>query len=196
MIESFDGLTPVIGELVYVAPTAEVIGDVELGEGSSVWHGAVVRGDCGPVRIGAYTNIQDLCVCHETTGGEPLVIGARVTVGHRAILHSCTVEDGCLIGMGAILLDGVRIGAGSLVAAGSVLLPGLVVPPRSLVAGVPGTVKRTLDEDASAKVASGAEEYHRLARAYLETPGVTPRGGGASGRPPEAGASPGRGRRP
>jgi carbonic anhydrase/acetyltransferase-like protein (isoleucine patch superfamily) len=171
VIEPFQGTHPKIGSRVFVAPTAHVIGDVELADDSSVWHGAVVRGDVWRITIGAYSNIQDLCACHVTTGGPPLVVGARVTVGHRAILHSCTVGDGCLIGMGAVLLDGVKIGEGSIVAAGSVLLQGFEAPPRSLVAGVPGVVKRMLDPAEAAKLAHGAEEYHRLALAYL---GVSP----------------------
>jgi len=167
VIEPFQGKHPAIGADVFVAPTAHVIGDVELADGVSVWHGAVVRGDVWGIRIGAYTNIQDLCVCHVTTGGPALVVGARVTVGHRAILHSCTIEDGCLIGMGAVLLDGVRIGSGSIVAAGSVLLQNLEVPPHSLVAGIPGAVKRMLDPAAAERLAHNAEEYHTLALAYL-----------------------------
>jgi len=158
---------PLIGADVFVAPTAHVIGDVELAEGASVWHGAVVRGDVWRIRIGEYTNIQDLCVCHVTTGGPPLIVGARVTVGHRAILHSCTIEDGCLIGMGAVVLDGVKVGKGSIVAAGSVLLQGFEVPPYSLVAGVPGAVKRTLDRAAAEELGAHAQRYHLLALAYL-----------------------------
>lgn len=167
MIEPFQGKRPSIGTDVFVAATAQVIGDVEIGDGASVWHGAIVRGDVWRIRIGAYTNIQDLCVCHVTTGGPELVIGERVTVGHRAILHSCAIGDGCLIGMGSVILDGVKIGSGSIVAAGSVLLKGLDVPSCSLVAGVPGVVKRTIDRDASEKLARNAEEYHVLALAYL-----------------------------
>jgi carbonic anhydrase/acetyltransferase-like protein (isoleucine patch superfamily) len=167
VIEPFQGKQPSIGADVFIAPTAQVIGDVEIGDCASVWHGAIVRGDVWRIRIGAYTNIQDLCVCHVTTGGPDLVIGARVTVGHRAILHSCTIGDGCLIGMGAVILDGVKIGSGSIVAAGSVLLQGLDVPPCSLVAGVPGRVKKTIDRAASEKLARNAEEYHALALAYL-----------------------------
>jgi carbonic anhydrase/acetyltransferase-like protein (isoleucine patch superfamily) len=167
VIEPFQEKHPSIGGDVFVAPTAQVIGDVEIGDCASVWHGAIVRGDVCRIRIGAYTNIQDLCVCHVTTGGPELVIGARVTVGHRAILHSCTIGDGCLIGMGAVILDGARIGSGSIVAAGSVILQGLDVPPCSLVAGVPGTVKKTIDRAASERLARNAEEYHALALAYL-----------------------------
>lgn len=167
MIEPFQGKHPKIGADVFVAPTALVIGDVEIANGASVWYGSIVRGDVWGIRIGEYTNIQDLCMCHVTTGGPGLVIGARVTVGHRAILHSCTIEDGCLIGMGAILLDGVTIGTGSIVAAGSVCLKGLRVPPRSLVAGTPAAVKRTLDPAEADRLAHSAEEYHALALAHM-----------------------------
>jgi carbonic anhydrase/acetyltransferase-like protein (isoleucine patch superfamily) len=167
VIEPFQGKHPVLGTNVFVAPTALVIGDVELGEGASVWPGAIVRGDVGSIRIGAFTNIQDLCVCHVTTGGPALVVGNRVTVGHRAILHSCAIEDGCLIGMGSVLLDGVKVGRGSIVAAGSVLLQGFTVPPYSLVVGVPGTVKKTLERAEAERLGSQAEEYHKLALAYL-----------------------------
>jgi carbonic anhydrase/acetyltransferase-like protein (isoleucine patch superfamily) len=167
VIEPFEEKQPSIGDDVFIAATAQVIGDVEIGECASVWHGAIVRGDVRRIRIGAYTNIQDLCVCHVTTGGPDLVIGERVTVGHGAILHSCTIGDGCLIGMGAVILDGAKIGSGSIVAAGSVLLEGFDVPPCSLVAGVPGTVKKTIDRAASEKLARAAEEYHKLALAYL-----------------------------
>jgi carbonic anhydrase/acetyltransferase-like protein (isoleucine patch superfamily) len=167
VIEAFQGKHPSIGTDVFVADTARVIGDVDLGDCASVWHGAVIRGDVWRIRIGAYTNIQDLCVCHVTTGGPELVIGERVTVGHRAILHSCTIGDGCLIGMGCVILDGVKVGGGSIVAAGSVLLTGLDVPPRSLVAGVPAAVKRTIDPAASERLVRNAEEYHALALAYL-----------------------------
>ncbi len=166
MIESFKGIRPRIGRDVFVAPSAWIIGDVELGDRSSVWHGAVVRGDVCRIRIGELSNIQDLCVCHVTTGGPELVIGSGVTVGHRAILHSCVVEDTCLIGMGSVILDGVRVGRGSIVAAGSVLLPGTVVPPCSLVAGVPAKVKRELDGTEAERLARSAEAYHVLAMSY------------------------------
>jgi carbonic anhydrase/acetyltransferase-like protein (isoleucine patch superfamily) len=167
VIEAFQGKGPVVGANVYVAPTALVIGDVALGEGASVWPGAVIRGDVWSIRIGALTNIQDLSVCHVTTGGPPLIVGNKVTVGHRAILHSCTIEDECLIGMGAVLLDGVRVGRGSIVAAGSVLLQGFAVPSHSLVAGVPAAVKRTLEREEAQRLGHQAEEYHKLALVYL-----------------------------
>jgi carbonic anhydrase/acetyltransferase-like protein (isoleucine patch superfamily) len=167
VVEPFQGKEPVVGANVYIAETARVIGEVELADGVSIWEFAVIRGDMFGIRIGELSNIQDLCICHTTNGGPPVIVGHRVTVGHRAILHSCTIEDSCLIGMGAILLDGVRVGSGSIVAAGSVLLEGFQVPPRSLVAGVPATVKKTISEAAMERIGRKAEEYHRLALAYL-----------------------------
>ena len=169
MIGIFQGVEPAIGKEVYIAPSADVIGDVSIGDGSSVWHGASVRGDCWRIVIGRRSNIQDRCVCHCTTGGPDLVIGDHVTVGHGAILHSCTVEDGALIGMGAVVLDGSSIGAGSIVAANCVVLEDTRVPPRSLVAGVPGAVRRTIDDQTAMKLIEQADEYYRLARSYLGT---------------------------
>ncbi len=160
-------MSPVLGKDVYISPAASVIGDVTIGDGSSVWHGASVRGDCGAITIGRYSNIQDACVCHCTTGGPGLVVGDRVTVGHGAVLHSCTVEYGALIGMGAVILDGARIGKGSIIAAGSVVLEGTVIPPGSLVAGLPGKVRRQVDESVMEKLAGQAMEYHELALSYL-----------------------------
>lgn len=176
MIEAFQGMSPRLGADVFVAPSASVVGDVELGARSSVWHGAVVRGDVWRIRIGELSNVQDLCVCHVTTGGPELVIGREVTVGHRAILHSCVVEDGCLVGMGSIILDGALVGRGSIVAAGSVLPPGTIVPPGTLVAGVPAKVKRELDAAESEALSRNAVEYHALALAYLGRAAFEPRG--------------------
>ena len=168
MIEPFQDLNPRLGEGVYIAPTAAVIGDVELGTGSSVWCGAVLRGDVWRISVGEYSNIQDGCICHVTTGGPELIVGRKVTVGHGAVLHSCTIEDACLIGMGAVILDGAVIGEGSVVAAGAVVLEGMIVPPRSLVAGIPARVKRQVDEETVLSIRKRAEEYHKLALAYLE----------------------------
>jgi len=170
-------MEPSLGKDVYISAAASVIGEVTIGDGSSVWHGASVRGDCGAITIGRYSNIQDACVCHCTTGGPELVIGDMVTVGHGAILHSCVVEDGALIGMGAVILDGARIGRGSIIAAGAVVLEGTEIPPGSLVAGVPGKVRRQVEEAVMEKLAEQAMEYHGLALSYL--------GGGPSGRKPE-----------
>lgn len=128
----------------FIAPGAVVLGDVTMGPDSSVWYGCVVRGDMAAITIGASTNIQDLTMMH-VDAGVPCHVGARVGVGHRAILHGCTVEDDCLVGMGAILLNGVRVGTGSVVGAGAVLPEGTAVPPGSLVLGVPGRVVRRVD---------------------------------------------------
>ena len=167
MIEEFQGKSPVIGPDVYIAPTASVIGDVTIGEGSSVWHGASVRGDCWTITIGRYSNIQDACVCHCTTGGPELVVGDNVTIGHGAIIHSCTVEDGALIGMGAVILDGARIGKGSIIAANAVVLEGTEIPPGSLVAGVPGKIRRQVDDEVIERLTAQSMEYYELTLSYL-----------------------------
>lgn len=147
MILDYKGIAPQIDSTVFVAPGACVIGDVQVGEHSSLWFNVVVRGDVNSIRIGCRTNIQDGSVVHVTRSTHPTVIGDDVTVGHSVTLHGCTVHDGSLIGIGAIILDGAVIGASSLVAAGSLVAPGTKVPPRSLVMGSPGRVKRTLTEE-------------------------------------------------
>ncbi len=147
MIAKFEDKLPVVHPSVFIANSAEVIGDVEIGEDSSIWFGSVVRGDVNYIRIGARTNIQDNCVIHVSGGTHPTVLGDEITVGHRVLLHGCTVDDRCLIGMGAILMDGVHVGEECLVGAGSLLTPGTIVPPRSLVIGSPARVKRELTED-------------------------------------------------
>ena len=169
MIERFKDKRPDIGKGVYIAPGAVVVGDVSIGDGSSIWYQAVVRGDVWSIKIGRYTNIQDGCICHVTTGGPELVVGDYVTVGHGAILHSCTIEDNCLIGMNAVVLDGARIGTGSIVAAGSVVLENTVIPPNSLVAGVPAVVKKKLDRTVVEEIKEQAVEYNKLAITYLES---------------------------
>src|SRR3989441_2088583 len=141
LIAAFQGHSPQVPDSAFVAPTATVVGDVVMGEESSVWYGAVLRGDVGAIRIGNRSNIQDGCVLHVTGGGAPLTVGAEVTVGHRAILHGATIEDRCLIGMGSVLLDGCVIGEESLVGAGSIVLEDTRVPARSFIAGVPAKVR-------------------------------------------------------
>ena len=143
---AFNGKRPGLGESVFVAPSARIIGAVRIGRESSVWFNTVIRGDMDAITIGQNTNLQDLCVCH-TDRGIPLVIGDRVTVGHGCVIHGCTIEDDCLIGMGAIVMNRSVIGKGSVVAAGSVVLEGTVVPPFSLVAGTPAAVKKSLEGD-------------------------------------------------
>jgi carbonic anhydrase/acetyltransferase-like protein (isoleucine patch superfamily) len=145
----------------YVDASAQVIGDVHVGPESSIWMNVVVRGDVHYVRIGARTNIQDLTLVHVMRDTHPTVIGDDVTIGHGAVVHGCTVEDRCLIGMGTILLNGCRIGAGSIVAAGTLVPENLVVPEGSMVMGVPGTVRRRLTSEETASIQSFAENYVR-----------------------------------
>jgi carbonic anhydrase/acetyltransferase-like protein (isoleucine patch superfamily) len=149
----------------FIASTAAVMGDVTLGEESSVWYGAVLRGDMAPIAIGAQTNVQDGTVVH-VDEGVPCTVGRRVGVGHRVILHGCTVEDECLIGMGAVLLNDVRIGTGSVVAAGAVIPEGMQVPPRSLVMGVPGRIVRQVDAGLTERIAFTWAHYVEQARAH------------------------------
>lgn len=147
MIKSFQSIQPKIHETAFIAETAVVIGDVEIGAESSVWYGSIIRGDVNYIRIGARTNIQDASVLHVTSKTHPTVLEDEVTLGHRVTLHGCYVETGCLIGIGAIILDGARIGKNSLVAAGSLVTPNTIIPPNSLVMGSPAKVKRELTEE-------------------------------------------------
>src|SRR5881227_4389660 len=147
MIRPFRGTHPQIHPTAYVAETAVVIGDVEIGAESSVWFGAVVRGDCYYIRIGARTNIQDGTVVHVTNGTHATILEDEVTVGHNVTLHGCHVERGSLVGIGSIVMDGCRVGERSLVAAGALLSPGTIIPPRSLVMGFPARVKRQLTDE-------------------------------------------------
>jgi carbonic anhydrase/acetyltransferase-like protein (isoleucine patch superfamily) len=166
VIESFAGTRPDSRRAAFVAPDAVVIGNVRLGVDTSIWYGCVLRGDVHWISIGDRTNIQDGSVVHVETGRCPAVIGADVTVGHRAILHGCTVEDRCLIGMGAILLNDAVVESGSVVAAGAVLREGMHVPAGSLVAGVPATIKRRLDDGVIEEILASARDYVELARTH------------------------------
>ena len=152
---------------LFVAPDAAVIGEVELGEDSSVWYGAVLRGDTEPIRIGARSNIQDGTVVH-TDDGFPTTVAEDVTVGHNVILHGCTIGPGCTIGMGAILLNGSRVGANSLVAAGALLPEGREYPSDSLIMGVPARAVRELTDDERARVAEGSDVYQQRAREHRD----------------------------
>jgi gamma-carbonic anhydrase len=167
VVRVHDGKRPQLGAGVFLAETCAVIGDVVIGDESSIWYGTVIRGDVMPIRIGARTSIQDNTVIHVTSGFSGTTIGDDCTVGHAAIIHACTVEDFCLIGMGAILLDGARIGAGSLVGAGALVTPGTDIPPNSLVLGSPAKVKRAIGEGEREQIRYGAHHYVELARRYL-----------------------------
>jgi carbonic anhydrase/acetyltransferase-like protein (isoleucine patch superfamily) len=164
------GLFRAVPDGAFVAANAIVTGDVTLGRDVGIWFGCVVRGDDAPLTIGRRTNIQDLTMIHADTD-VPNIIGEEVTVGHRCVLHGARIEDRCLIGMGAVLLGGSRIGAESLVAAGAVVKENFVVPPRSLVAGVPGKIVRSLSDAEVEMIRRSAEGYVRKIRLYLE-PGV------------------------
>ena len=156
---------PEIHPSAFIAPTAAVMGDVSIGEDASVWYHAVVRGDMAPIVIGAQSNIQDGTIVH-VDEGVPCTVGQRVGVGHRVILHGCTVADDCLIAMGSVLLNSVTIGAGSVVAAGAVVPEGMQVPPRSLVMGVPGRIVRQVDAALAERVAATWAHYVEEARAH------------------------------
>lgn len=162
----YGGKAPRLHPTVWVAPDGVVVGDVEIGEGSSLWFGAVVRGDVNHVRIGARTNLQDLTVVHVTSGTHPTVIGDEVTVGHRVVLHGCTVERRALVGIGAIVLDGAVIGEEAMVGAGALVPPGMVVPPRTLVLGSPARPKRPLSSEELEGLARSAERYAGYAARY------------------------------
>ena len=168
MIHAFRGKVPVLGEGAWVEASAQVIGDVVLGARSSVWFGSVVRGDFNDIRIGDETNLQDLTVVHIAAGKWPTRVGARVTVGHRAVIHGCTVGDLCLIGIGAIVMDGAEVGEQSLVGAGSLVSPGTKIPPRSLALGSPAKVKRALTDAELQFLRESAAHYVGYASLYRE----------------------------
>ena len=165
LILSINGHAPKLHAESWVASNATVIGPVTLAGKSSVWYGAVLRAETEPISIGEGSNVQDNVTVH-VDPGFPATVGAGVTVGHNAVLHGCTVEDGCLIGMGAVVLNGAVIGAGSLVAAGAVVAQGAVIPPRSLVAGVPGKVRRELSADEVAANRVNAQMYEHLSELH------------------------------
>ena len=167
MIRSFRGTTPSIAVSAYVDPSAVVIGDVRIGERSGIWPNATLRGDVDHIEIGAESSIQDGTVMH-CDPGFPLFVGDRVTVGHLAMLHGCTVEDDALIGIGAIVLSGARIGKGAVVAAGSLVAEGAEVPAGMLALGVPAKVKRAVTAEEQARFALGAKHYVEKAAIYLE----------------------------
>jgi carbonic anhydrase/acetyltransferase-like protein (isoleucine patch superfamily) len=166
VIMPFRGVHPRLGERVFVAPTAAVIGDVEIGEDTSLWFGVIVRGDDHEIRIGARTNIQDGTIVHVTSGKFGCYIGADVTIGHGAIVHACTLEDGAFVAMGSIVLDGAVIEGGAMVAAGAVVTPGKRVRRGELWAGSPAKLLRTMSEDDIANLGRTALHYAALASEY------------------------------
>ncbi len=165
-VSSFNNITPTIHETAFIADNAVVIGDVHIGAESSVWFGSVIRGDVNFIRIGDRTNIQDASVIHVSSKTHPTILEDEITVGHRVTLHGCHIETGCLIGIGSILLDGVRVGKNSLVAAGSLLTPNTQIPPSSLVMGSPASLKRALTEDELESLPKFWRNYVELIKHY------------------------------
>jgi carbonic anhydrase/acetyltransferase-like protein (isoleucine patch superfamily) len=159
MIRAFNGVTPKIPQSCFIEESAQIIGDVTLGEESSVWFNSVLRGDVNALRIGRRTNIQDLCMVHALKDRFGTTIGDDVTVGHHVVLHGCVVKDRVLVGMGAILMDGVEVGSDCVIAAGALLAPGLKVPDGSLVLGSPAKVKRPLTPEERAWILTSAKNY-------------------------------------
>jgi carbonic anhydrase/acetyltransferase-like protein (isoleucine patch superfamily) len=175
MIYKFKEWTPALGAESWIAPSADVVGNVTMGEACSIWFGCVVRGDVHYIKIGDRTNIQDLSMIHVThykkenmSDGNPTVIGSDVTIGHRVMLHGCTIEDACLIGMSATILDGAVIGKESIVGAGALVTKNKVFPPRSLIMGSPAKAVRTLSEEEVEELYASAKRYVAFSREYLD----------------------------
>jgi carbonic anhydrase/acetyltransferase-like protein (isoleucine patch superfamily) len=167
IVRSYAGKHPRIGNGVFLAETCAVIGDVVVGDESSIWYSTVLRGDVMPIQIGARTSMQDGTVVHVTSEQLGTIVGNDCTIGHGVILHACTIEDECLIGMGSTILDGARVGRGSLVGAGALVTPGTDIPPGSLVLGMPARVVRPINQKERAQIEFGAAHYVELARRYL-----------------------------
>ena len=167
LLRSYRGKTPSLGRGVFLAETAVVIGDAVVGEGANLWYGVVVRGDVNFIRIGPRTNIQDNAVVHVSTGTFPTIIGEEVTIGHMALVHACTIEDRCLIGMQSCVMDGAVVERGAIVAAGALVPPGKRVKAGELWAGVPARPIRAVSEAETREIALSAERYCALAAEYL-----------------------------
>jgi carbonic anhydrase/acetyltransferase-like protein (isoleucine patch superfamily) len=168
MIRSYQGKTPSIPASCYIDPSAQVIGDVVLGQQSSVWMNAVIRGDVNSIRIGAQTNIQDCAVLHGMRDLYPVIVGEMVTIGHNATVHGCILGDAVLVGIGAVILNDARIGEGSIIAAGAVVPEHSIILPNSLVTGIPGRIQRTLGPTDRALILKYAQNYLDYTKIYLD----------------------------
>lgn len=168
MIRPYKGVTPTIPATCYVDPSAQIIGDVILGEHASIWMNAVVRGDVHEIRIGAHSNVQDCSVLHGMKQQYGVYLGEYVTVGHSVVLHGCIIEDRCLIGMGAIILNGARVGAGSIIAAGTLIPERTIVEPGSLWMGSPGKFRRKLEKGEDEMIMRYARNYLGYKEEYLK----------------------------
>ena len=171
MLRPHRGRLPRVRQTAYIDDSAQVIGDVEIGEESSVWMAVVIRGDVHRIRIGQRSNVQDGTVVHVMKDTHATTIGHDVTIGHAAVIHGCTIEDRCLIGMGAILLNGALVGSGSIVAAGSLVVENMQVPPRSLVMGSPAKIKRPLTDAEVAEIQMYADRYVKYRLDYMTSSG-------------------------
>jgi carbonic anhydrase/acetyltransferase-like protein (isoleucine patch superfamily) len=169
MLRSYRSILPRVHPTAFVDQSAQVIGDVEIGEESSVWMCVVIRGDVHRIRIGRRSNVQDGTIVHAMKDTHPTTIGDEVTIGHGAIVHGCTIEPLCLIGMGAVILNGARIGEGSIVAAGTLIVENATIPPRSLVMGSPGKVRRQLGDADLAEIRMYADRYVEYRLDYLQS---------------------------
>lgn len=170
MLRTFQGVTPKIAGNAFIEETAVIVGDVVIGEHSSIWFHSVIRGDVHYIRIGNRTNVQDLCVVHVSHDTHPTILGNDVTVGHHVVLHGCTVNDRVLVGMGAIIMDGAVIGEDSIVGAGALVTEHTIVPPKSLILGSPAKVKRAVTDKELAWIKESAQNYVRYSRRYLSGP--------------------------
>ena len=168
MLRSYKGIIPKVADTAFIADGAHIIGDVQIGEHSSVWFNCVLRGDVYPIRIGESSNIQDGTIIHVTSDQFPTLIGNRVTVGHGVILHGCQIKDGSLIGIGSIILDEAEIGEQCLIAAGSLVTPGTKIPPHSLVMGAPAKVRRELTAEEATRIQENWQHYVELKDVYLK----------------------------
>lgn len=166
MIRPYKDINPKIHPTAYIEDSAQIIGDVRIGEYSSVWCNAILRGDVHYIKLGNRTNIQDNCVLHGTNGIYPVILGDDITVGHNVTLHGCIIKNRCLVGMGAIILDGVTIGEDTIIGAGALITERSIIPSRSLVLGMPGKVVRQLTDEEVAKILKSAQNYIEYSKDY------------------------------
>ncbi len=165
--KNYQGKGPKVHLKSYIAPSADIVGDVEISAGCGIWFGTVIRGDIAPVRIGENSNVQDNATIH-TSKDLPVKIGSHVTIGHNAVVHGCIVEDNVLIGMNAVILDGAKIGKGAIIGAGCLIGENKIIPPRVLVVGIPGKIVKELDEEREQGTVEHALMYRKLMEKYLE----------------------------
>lgn len=165
----FDGIVPSLADTVFVAPGAKVIGDVEIGTGTGIWYGCILRGDVNEIRIGAGVNVQDGCVIHVASKGQGTYIGDDISIGHMALIHACTLESGCFVGMKAMVMDGARVETGAMVAAGALITPGKVVPAGELWAGWPAKKMRDLGAEDRAIMSWTHMHYRDLAQRHAQS---------------------------